>query len=98
MPAYVVFTREEMVDEHEFAVYAASVDATFAGHDVTLLADYGALETLEGAPVDGAVILRFPDAAAARAWYHSDAYQAVAAHRFAGARYRGFIVSGLNES
>ena len=98
MTAYVVFTREEMVDEREFAAYAGSVEATFAGHDVTLLADYGPLETLEGAPVDGAVILSFPNTAAAHAWYHSDAYQAVAAHRFAGARYRGFIVTGLNET
>lgn len=31
---------------------------------------------------------------AARAWYGSDKYQAAAAPRFRGARYRGFIIEG----
>lgn len=60
----------------------------------TFLAAYGAMEHLEGPPVEGAVILRFPTMQAARDWYHSPAYQTIAAHRFAGSRYRAFVIEG----
>ncbi|MFD1910646.1 DUF1330 domain-containing protein [Halodurantibacterium flavum] len=95
MPAYVVFMRDETLDPVEFQEYSNKVDASFEGHEMTPLADYGDLETLEGDEIEGAVILQFPDMDAARAWYRSPAYQATAQHRFQGARYRGFIVAGL---
>lgn len=94
MPAYVVFMRDETLDPVELAEYSARVDASFEGHEMKLLADYGALETLEGDEIEGAVILEFKDMDAARAWYRSPGYQAPAQHRFRGARYRGFIVAG----
>lgn len=90
MPAYAVFLRHGIVDPAEFQTYLDKVDASFEGHDVTFLADYGAIETLEGEAVEGAVFLH----AAARRWYRSPAYQTVAQHRFRGARYLGFIVAG----
>ncbi|WP_231732892.1 MULTISPECIES: DUF1330 domain-containing protein [unclassified Sphingopyxis] len=95
MEAFVVFTREDTTDVDELAAYSARVGPSFDGHDVTFLAAYGEMENLEGPPIEGAVILRFPTMQAAHDWYHSPAYQAVAQHRFAGARYRGFIVEGL---
>lgn len=94
MEAFVVFTREETTDPGELATYSAGVGPSFDGHDVTFLAAYGAMQHLEGSPVEGAVILRFPTMQAARDWYDSPAYQIIAAHRFAGARYRAFIVEG----
>lgn len=95
MPAYVVFMRDETVDQVELDEYSAKVDASFEGHDMTLLADYGSIDVLEGDDIEGAVILQFPDMDAARAWYRSPEYQTVARHRFRGARYRGFILQGL---
>lgn len=95
MSAYVVFMRDETVDPVELKEYSANVDATFEGHEMNLLADYGTIETLEGNEIEGAVILEFPDMDAARAWYRSPEYQTTAQHRFKGARYRGFIVAGL---
>jgi len=95
MPAYVVFTREEMVNPAEFEEYSAKVGTSFVGHDVKFLADYGTIETLEGDEIEGAVILEFANMDAARAWYRSPEYQATAQHRFKGARYRGFILDGL---
>ncbi len=95
MSAYAVFMRDETVDPAELAQYSAKVSASFDGHQVKPLADYGAIETLEGDGIEGAVILEFPDLEAARAWYRSPEYQAVVRHRFIGARYRGFIVAGL---
>lgn len=95
MPAYIVFTRERLRDQAEMDAYAAAVGPTLGGHEVKPLAVYGAHQTIEGAPIDGAVILEFPNTAAARAWYDSPAYQEVAKHRFQGADYRGFIVEGV---
>ncbi|MGU5821797.1 DUF1330 domain-containing protein, partial [Aeromonas caviae] len=57
MEAFVVFTREETTDPEELATYSAGVGPSFDGHDVTFLAAYGAMEHLEGPPVEGAVIL-----------------------------------------
>ena len=64
---------------------------TLKAHSVA----YGKGETLEGAPIDGAVILEFPTIEAAKAWYDSDAYRAAREHRFKGADYRAFITEGL---
>jgi uncharacterized protein (DUF1330 family) len=48
-------------------------------------------ETLDGdPPYPRCVILEFPDAETARAWYNSPAYQAAAPHRFASTD--GFVV------
>lgn len=95
MAAYMVFTRERVRDAAEFAVYGEKAGGTLAGHTARPLAFYGAHETLEGAPIEGAVIVEFPDLAAAKAWYLSPAYRDAVKHRFAGADYRVFITEGL---
>ncbi|MDL2410516.1 DUF1330 domain-containing protein [Rhizobium calliandrae] len=39
---------------------------------------YGELDVLESPPIEGAVILEFPDVEAARGWYRSDACRSAA--------------------
>lgn len=95
MSAYVILIRERMKNAEEFATYGKLAAAARAGHDLKPLAFYGAHQTLEGEPVEGVVILEFPDTAAARAWYDSPAYQTALQHRLAGADYRVVIVEGL---
>jgi uncharacterized protein (DUF1330 family) len=95
MTAYVVFTRERTRDALEMANYGSAAAAARVGHVLKPLAFYGPCETLEGAPIEGAVIVEFADMAAARAWYDSPAYQAAVKHRFLGADYRVFITEGL---
>jgi len=95
MAAYVVFIKERVRDATEFATYSKLAAASMAGHSVKPHVVYGACETLEGAPVEGSVIVEFPDMAAAKAWYDSPAYVEARAHRFAGADYRVFITEGL---
>ncbi|MEA3150095.1 MAG: hypothetical protein QOD56_1034 [Gammaproteobacteria bacterium] len=95
MSAYIVFTRERMRDKAEFDVYSGKVGATFAGHKPAVRAAYGKNETLEGAPIDGAVIVEFPTMADAKAWYESPAYAEAREHRFKGADYRVFITDGV---
>ncbi|WP_277962547.1 DUF1330 domain-containing protein [Pseudomonas sp. RIT-To-2] len=95
MTAYVVYVRDRITDAEEFKMYEERAGAASAGHPVTPLAFYGAVETLEGAPVDGAVILQFPTLTDAKAAYDSPLYQKALKHRLKGADYRVFIVEGL---
>ena len=95
MSAYVVYVRDQITDREEFAKYEELAPAAAAGHPITPLAFYGAVETLEGPRVDGAVILKFPTVADAKASYESPLYQAALKHRLHGADYRVFIVEGI---
>ena len=95
MAAYVVLIRDRMKDPEEFALYAPAAREARGGHDITPLAFYGDFQVLEGPPAEGVVILKFPDTAAARAWYDSPAYQAALQHRLKGADYRVVIVEGV---
>lgn len=95
MSAYLVFTRDKTLDEHELAIYSKDVPATLAGHEVKLLALFGSHENLEGASTEGTAILEFPTIEAAKAWYNSPSYHKVREHRFKGATYRVTLVEGV---
>ncbi|MBK8630636.1 MAG: DUF1330 domain-containing protein [Sphingomonadales bacterium] len=95
MAAYIVFTRERLRDQAAMDAYSAKAGPSLAGHEGKPHAYYGKHETLEGAPIDGAVIIEFPSIDAAKAWYDSPAYTEARAHRFQGADYRVFITETL---
>jgi uncharacterized protein (DUF1330 family) len=95
MSAYIIFTREKLRDKPEFDIYSSQVGATMAGHTSKVLAAYGKCESLEGAPIEGAVIIEFPTLAAAKAWYDSAAYREARQHRFKSADYRAYITEGI---
>jgi uncharacterized protein (DUF1330 family) len=95
MTAYMIFTRDKTLDEHELAAYSKDVPPTLAGHEVKVLALYGSHEDLEGPSTEGTVILEFPSVQAAKAWYNSSSYRAVREHRFKGATYRATLVNGV---
>jgi uncharacterized protein (DUF1330 family) len=93
MAAYVVFIREgEVVDPEAMATYQGGMRKP--PENMRPLTVYGAMETIEGEPAEGMVILEFPDVAAAREWYFGD-YNEHAKLRQKAAPYRGFIVEGL---
>jgi len=96
MTAYAIFIREQTLDPAELATYGQLLPATSAGHDFSAVVRHGAFEVLEGPAIEGAVVLKFASLAEAKAWYDSPAYQAAAKHRFVGARYRAFIIEGLD--
>ncbi len=96
MSTYLIFTRDKTVDENELGIYSHEAPATLAGHEVKLLAFYGAHEDLEGAPTEGVVILEFPSTEAAKAWYNGPAYRKAREHRFKGAQYRVTLVEGIS--
>jgi uncharacterized protein (DUF1330 family) len=95
MTAYVIFTREKTLDKRELAAYSEGAPATLAGHEVKVLAFYGAHEDLEGPSTEGTVILAFPSMEAAKAWYNGTSYREVREHRFKGATYRATLVNGV---
>jgi uncharacterized protein (DUF1330 family) len=95
MSAYLVFIRERTLDAVELEIYWSQIRSTFAGHEVKVLASYGAHEDLEGPATEGTVIAEFPSIEAAKRWYDSPAYRAVRIHRQKGAVYRGILVQGL---
>lgn len=94
MSAYVIFIREETTNAEQLQKYAEKAPAARTGHDISRLAFYGQLDVLEGPSPEGVAILRFPDMAAARAWYDSPAYQEARQHRLQGAKFRMLLVEG----
>jgi uncharacterized protein (DUF1330 family) len=95
MSAYLVFIRERTLDAVELEIYWSQIRSTFVGHEVKVLASYGAHEDLEGPATEGTVIAEFASIEAAKRWYDSPAYRAVRIHRQKGAVYRGILVQGL---
>ena len=95
MPAYFVMIREKTTDVASLAEYGPRASLAAQNHPLKPLAIYGALDQLEGDVVEGAVILEFPDMAAARAWYDSPAYQAAVKFRHAGSRSKSFFIDGV---
>ena len=96
MPAYMIFLREGPVrDEAEMAEYQRKNRAAPPDPNLTPLVAYGVLEAMEGEAPDGVILLRFPTAADAKAWYESPAYQDAMQHRLKAATYRAMIVEGL---
>jgi uncharacterized protein (DUF1330 family) len=96
MSAYIVFTRTKTTDRKELEKYWDGIKATMKGHRIEVLVGYGKHEVLEGDPIEGMVIAKFPDVKAAKDWYYSEAYQDVARHRKTGAMYHGVIVEGVS--
>jgi uncharacterized protein (DUF1330 family) len=93
---YMIFLREgAIVDAAAMAEYSAMNRSATPDPNMKLLTVYGAMETLEGEPADGVVILEFPSREAAKAWYESPAYQAAIPLRQKGAPYRCLMVEGL---
>jgi uncharacterized protein (DUF1330 family) len=96
MSAYIVYVRDRITDAEELQKYEEAAAGASTGHPATPLAFYGAVETLEGPTVDGAVIVAFPSVAEARAAYDDPRYQAALQHRLKGAEYRVFIIDGVS--
>jgi uncharacterized protein (DUF1330 family) len=96
MPAYVLFIREGGIrNQSEMDIYQRMTREIPPDPKLTPLVVYGAMESLEGEPPAGTVILQFPTVEDAKAWYNTPGYQAALLHRRKGADYRAFIVQGL---
>lgn len=95
MAAYAIFIREKLRDPKVIDVYNSKAGPSLDGHPAKVLAAYGEIETHEGAPAEGVVLLEFPTMSAARAWYDGPAYREAREYRFKGADYRVMFFEGL---
>ena len=76
MPAYLV-ANYTITDTDGYAAYPPAVAPTlvpFKGE--VLVADFDS-EVVEGEPLPVTIVVKFPSKDAAKAWYHSNEYQAV---------------------
>ena len=72
------------------------IKATMKDHPIEVLVADGKHEVLEGDPIEGIVIVKFPSVKAAKDWINSEAYHDIAKHRKLGATYHGLVVEGLS--
>ena len=99
MAAYVIVFRETPVtDPAAIAEYQRLSQPKEPTPGLKVLAAYGDLTQLEGDLPDAAVVIEFPDVAAAKAWFFSPHYQAAVAARSKAATFRSLIVEGLPQS
>ena len=77
MPAYAICNLTETRFGPEIADYLRRIDATLAPFQGRFLVHSGRIDVLEGDWRGALILLEFPDAASAHAWYDSPAYQAI---------------------
>ncbi|MEM9010694.1 MAG: DUF1330 domain-containing protein [Pseudomonadota bacterium] len=94
MAAYVI-ARIEVTDPDEYMKYASQTVATAEKFGGEFLAKGGAAHYIEGSGPERLVIVRFPDRAAAEAWYASPDYQKILPIALAASRRDMVIVDGI---
>lgn len=95
MTAYVVFIRDEMKDQAAYDEYLQLGVPTLAPYGGEILVANGECQALEGAKIGGSVVLRFPDMAAARAWYTSPEYEKIKSMRLNATLGRAVLLNGI---
>ena len=95
MPAYIV-ADVEVQDVAKFEEYRARVPASLAPYGGRFIVRGGHVETLEGAwSPTRLVILEFPSAAQAKAWWDSKEYAEAKILRQASSRGQFLLVEGV---
>jgi uncharacterized protein (DUF1330 family) len=95
MPAYVIALNRSVHDLQKLQAYWKASGPTLAGRGAKVLSVYTPFAALESmGPLEGIVLIEFPDMAAAKAWYESPAYQKAKQHRDGAADGEFFIVDG----
>ena len=95
MPAYMIALNRGVHDRQGLEAYWKAVGPTFEGFGAKRLAVYTpfiAFETMS--PLEGVVVIEFPDLATAKAWYESPAYQRAKQHRDGAVDIELVIVDG----
>ena len=87
----------DVTDPATFEKYRTQVPATLAPYKARYVVRAGKVTPLEGEPPRRFAIIEFQSVAQAQAWYHSEAYQAIAPIRQKSAKTRSFIIEGTLE-
>lgn len=76
MAAYLI-ANYTITNPEAYAEYPPTVAPTLAPYGGELVIADFASEVIEGSAAPVSIVVRFPDKDSLKAWYHSDAYQAV---------------------
>ena len=97
MPAYII-ANVTVTDEDQMAAYRVWSSRAMAEHGATVLVRGGAVEVLEGDwRPDRVVVLQFPSAEAAKAFYHGQTYTHARSLREGAGVMRMVLVEGVPE-
>jgi uncharacterized protein (DUF1330 family) len=95
MAAYLLFDNVEVSDPAALAEYFPQAAKLVAEHGGRYVAVDAVPEVVEGDPgLKSVVLMEFPDADSARAWYDSPAYQPLKAIRHGAARNNAVLIDG----
>ena len=95
MPAYAIAQLQDVEFGQDIAAYLRAVDDTFVPFGGRFLVHGSTAEVLEGPWSGDLVVVEFPDRERARAWYTSDAYQAILPLRTRNARCWVVLLDGV---
>jgi uncharacterized protein (DUF1330 family) len=96
MPAYLIaLLRAADLDAQALHDYRTANTPLIERHGGSFVVRGGRIQSLEGAAPDRVVVIEFPDADAARAWYEDPDYQAIIALRQSAAETDILIVDGV---
>lgn len=97
MPAAYLIGQIDVHDPESYANYTAQTPGTVQAFGGEFIVRAGQVEHLEGeAPLPRVVVIKFPSFDAAKAWYDSEAYQAILPIRQAASSGHAFIVEGAD--
>ncbi len=98
MPAYAVAHLRELNVNREVVAYLQRIDATLEPYEGRFLVHGQQSKVVEGSFPGYCIIIEFPDIEKARAWYHSEAYQNIAALRTGNSEGSVILVDGVPEN
>lgn len=95
MSGYLLFIYHEILDRDALVEYWRGLDAALVGQETEEVIGYGAIDRLEGTgDIEAVHLLRFPSFEAAKAFYASDAFQAIRPLVMKGARFFSAALEG----
>jgi|TARA_B110000240_G_scaffold195311_1_gene244612 uncharacterized protein (DUF1330 family) len=93
---HYLIARIDINDQEGYSKYQAGFMEIFSQYDGKMLSVDEAPKLIEGEwPVSRTVLIEFPSKESAMAWYESEAYQALAQHRFASSDGNIVLLKGL---
>jgi uncharacterized protein (DUF1330 family) len=98
MSAYAIAHMRKVTMGPAIVEYLERIDATLAPFGGRFIVHGGELEVLEGSWPGHVIVIEFPDRDRAKAWYHSDDYQAIVALRTDNSQSDVLMVDGVDST
>ena len=95
MTAYAIAHMRRVTMGPPIVEYLERIDETLAPFGGRFIVHGGETEVLEGSWPGFVIVIEFPDSGRARAWYDSDAYQAILALRTGNSESDVIVIDGV---